>query len=236
MSVVPNPTDRPSAGETNARNISAVELVADAVNSLSTPSSSESVADEFDIGIHNDKHDFDNHVKVAVREGLDPYSSLAELADKTAVDETLEHMSKSRFSELTNDRDYRAVVRLLFALLHTPQLYHERAAQRKRLEWLTRGVIAADATNLDRTRSVVVSDEFVGDDEHVYSKRDSPLHRPTSDFSSYSAPSLDPTHVPSVRPYMTWLRWKTSRSSCARFISRIRSRMIRRPNIESANP
>ena len=35
-------------------------------------------ADEFDIGIHNDKHDFDNHVKVAVREGLDPSSSLAE--------------------------------------------------------------------------------------------------------------------------------------------------------------
>ena len=56
---------------------------------------SESIADEFDIGIHNDKHDFDNHVNVAVREGLDPSSSLAELADKTAVDETLEHMPKS---------------------------------------------------------------------------------------------------------------------------------------------
>ena len=168
MSVVPNPTDRPSAGETNARNISAVELVADAVYSLLDGVDSESIADEFDIGIHNDKHDFDNHVKVAVREGLDPSDSLAELADKTAVDETLEHMPKSRFSELTNDRDYRAVVRLLFALLHTPQLYHQRAVQRKRLEWLTRGVVAADATNLDLTRSVVVSDEFVGDDEHVY--------------------------------------------------------------------
>ena len=124
MSVVPNPTDRPSAGETNARNISAVELVADAVYSLLDGVDSESIADEFDIGIHNDKHDFDNHVKVAVREGLDPSSSLAELADKTAVDETLEHMSKSRFSELTNDRDYRAVVRLLFALRHTTQSYH----------------------------------------------------------------------------------------------------------------
>jgi hypothetical protein len=77
-------------------------------------------------------------------------------------------MPKSRFSELTNDRDYRAVVRLLFELLHTPQLSHQRAIQRKRLEWLTRGVVAADATNLELTRSVVVSDEFVGDDEDIY--------------------------------------------------------------------
>jgi hypothetical protein len=77
-------------------------------------------------------------------------------------------MPKSRFSELTNDRDYRAVVRLLFELLHTPQLYHQRGVQRKRLEWLTRGVVAADATNLELTRAVVVSDEFVGDDEDIY--------------------------------------------------------------------
>jgi len=53
-------------------------------------------------------------------------------------------------------------------LLHTPQLYHQRGVQRKRLEWLTRGIVAADATNLELTRSIVVSDDFVGDDEHVY--------------------------------------------------------------------
>jgi len=160
--------ERPSLGVTNATNINPVELVADVVYSLLDAVGSESIAEEFDIGIHNKKHGFDNHVKVAVREGLDPSSSLAELADKTVVDDALEHMPKSRFSELTNDRDYRAVVRLLFALLHTPQLYHQRAVQRKRLEWLTRGVVAADATNLALTRSVVVSDEFVGDDDHVY--------------------------------------------------------------------
>jgi len=168
MSVVSKPTDRPSAEDTNASNISATEIVANEVYSLLDSVDSESIADEFGIGIHNDKHDFDNHVKAAVREGLDPSSSLAELADKTAVDDALEHMPKSRFSELTNDRDYRAVVRLLFALLHTPQLYHQRGVQRKRLEWLTRGVVAADATNLELTRSVVVSDEFVGDDQEVY--------------------------------------------------------------------
>jgi len=168
MSVASKLTDRPSEEPTNASNISATESVADEVYSLLDSVDSESIAEEFRIGIHTDKHDFKNHAKVAVREGLDPSSSLAELADKTAVDEALEHTPKSRFSELTNDRDYRAVVRLLFALLHTPQLYHQRGVQRKRLEWLTRGVVAADATNLDLTRSVVVSDEFVGDDDHVY--------------------------------------------------------------------
>ena len=168
MSVRSNSADRPSEDVTNASNINADEIVADELYSLLDAVDSESIADEFRIGIHSDKHDLTNHVKVAVREGLDPSSSLAELEDKTAVDDSLEHMPKSRFSELTNDRDYRAVVRLLFELLHTPQLYHQRAIQRKRLEWLTRGVVAADATNLELTRSVVVSDEFVGDDEDVH--------------------------------------------------------------------
>ena len=154
---------RPSTGQTDASNISVDERVADEVYSLLDAVDSGSIAEEFRIGLHNDKHDFKSHVRVAVREGLDPSSSLAELADRTAVDDALEHMPKSRFSELTNDRDYRAVVRLLFAILHTRQLYHQRAVQRKRLEWLTRGVVAADATNLELTRSVVVSDE-----NHVY--------------------------------------------------------------------
>jgi hypothetical protein len=152
----------------DASNINADETVADELYSLFDAVNSESIADEFRIGIHSDKHDFRNHVKVAVREGLDPSSSLAELEDKTVVDDSLEYMPESRFSELTNDRDYRAVVRLLFEFLHTPQLYHQRAVQRKRLERLTRGVVAADATNLELTRSIVVSDEFVGDDEDIY--------------------------------------------------------------------
>ncbi|GAB7092262.1 hypothetical protein JCM18237_25330 [Halorubrum luteum] len=129
---------------------------------------SESIADQFDIGKYSSTHDFDNHLKIAVREGLDPSTSLAELADKIETDEQLEAMAASTFSRYTNDRDYRAVVRCLFALLHTPQLYHQRAVQRKRLELLTRGVVAVDATNLELTRSVVVSDEFVGDDERSY--------------------------------------------------------------------
>ena len=168
MSVVSIPTDRPSAGDTNASIISADEIVADEVYSLIDAVDSESIAGEFRIGIHNPKHDFESRLKIAVRERLDLSSSLDNLADKTAVDYALEYMPKSRFSELTNDRDCRPVVRLLFALLHTPQLYHQHVVQRKQLEWLTRSVVAADATNLELTRSVVVSDAFVRDDEHIY--------------------------------------------------------------------
>ena len=69
-------------------------------------------------------------------------------------------MADSTFSRRTNDRDYRAVVRALFELLHTPQLYHQRAVQRKRLNWLNRAVVALDATNLMLTRSVTVAGEL----------------------------------------------------------------------------
>ncbi len=168
MSVQFDSADRPSEDVTDTSNINSTDLVADELYSLLDEVDSESIADEFKIGLHSDKHDFTNHVKTAVREGLDPSSSLGELEDKTKVDDSLEHMPKSRFSELTNDRDYCAVVQLLFEVLHTPQLYHQRGVQRKRLEWMARGVVAADATNLELTRSVVVSDEFVGDDDEVY--------------------------------------------------------------------
>jgi hypothetical protein len=168
MSVNAAVSERPSNEITDTSNVNPVELVADELYSLFDAVDSEYIAEAFRIGIHTDKHDFESHVKVAVREGLDPSSSLDELTDKTDVDDSLGKMPKSRFSELTNDRDYRAVVRMLFELLHTRQLYHQRAVQRKRLEWLTREVVAADATNLELTRSVVVSDEHVGDDEQVY--------------------------------------------------------------------
>jgi len=69
-------------------------------------------------------------------------------------------MAASTFSRHTNDRDYRAVVRVLFGLLHSPQLYHQRGVQRKRLKWLDRAVVAIDGANLALTRSVAVSSEL----------------------------------------------------------------------------
>ena len=158
----------PSSGALDANQFNPTHLVADEVYSLLDAVDSESIAADFEIGIHSKKHDFKSHVKVAIREGLDPSSSLAELEDKTAVDDSLDEMSRSRFSVLTNHRDYRAVVRLFFALLHTRQLYHQRAVQRKRLEWLLEPVVSLDATNLELTRSIVVSGDFLGDDDEPY--------------------------------------------------------------------
>jgi len=159
---------RSSSDATPAENFSLDKSTASAVYSLLDAVDSESIANEFDIGTHSKTHDFDNHVKIAVREGINPSDSLAELQETTATDAAMEKMASSTFSRYTNDRDYRAVVRTMFELLHTPQLYHQRAVQRKRLQQLTRGVVATDATNLELTRSVVVSEDFVGDDEQAY--------------------------------------------------------------------
>ncbi|PGF14480.1 IS4 family transposase [Natrinema sp. CBA1119] len=117
---------------------------------------SEFIADQFEIGRYTAKHDFENHLKIGVFEGIHPSDSLAELAEKTATHKQLEEMAASTFSRHTNDRDYRAVVRVLFGLLHSPQLYHQRNVQRKRLEWLDRAVVAIDGTNLALTRSVTI--------------------------------------------------------------------------------
>jgi hypothetical protein len=119
---------------------------------------------QFGIGIHNEKHDFDNHLRVGIFEGINPSDSLDELAEKTDTHEQMAYMAGSTFSCRTNERDYRAVVQVLFELLHTPQLYHQRGVHRKRLEWLDRAVVATDATNLTLTRSVAIpSNKYDGE-------------------------------------------------------------------------
>jgi len=130
-----------------------------AVYSLLDSVDSESIADEYEIGRHSSTHDLENHVKIGIREGLDPSDSLEELAETTDTADGLDYMAGSTFSRYTNDREYGAVVRLLFELLHTRRLYHQRGVLRKRLEWLSRGVIATDATNLTLTRSVTINED-----------------------------------------------------------------------------
>jgi hypothetical protein len=136
-----------------------------AVYSLLDSVDSESIADEYDIGKHSATHDLKNHVKVGIREGLDPSDSLEELAETTETADGLDYMAASTFSRYTNDRDYGAVVRFLFELLHTRRLYHQRGVLRKRLDWLSRGVIATDATNLTLTRSITVHEDASPDND-----------------------------------------------------------------------
>jgi uncharacterized membrane-anchored protein len=143
----------------DAKNFSLDQSTASAVYSLLDAVDSESTADEFDIGTHSKTHDFDKHLKVAVREGIDPSDSISELEETTDTAAEMEKMAASTFSRYTNDRDYCAVVRTMLELPHTPQLTHQRAVERKRFQQLMRGIVATDATNFELTRSVVVSDD-----------------------------------------------------------------------------
>jgi hypothetical protein len=117
------------------------------------------IADDFDIGTHTPIQDLEQHLKVAVLEGLDPSDSLESLAQRTATHDGVDLMAASTFSELTNGRDYRAVVEVVRALLHSPQLYRHWGVDRNRLEWLDRQVVAVDATHLALDAPVNLSDE-----------------------------------------------------------------------------
>ena len=79
-----------------AENFSLDKSTASAMYSLLDAVDSESIADEFDIGKHSKTHDFDNHIKIAVREGIDPSDSLAELQETTATDAATEQMLPPR--------------------------------------------------------------------------------------------------------------------------------------------
>jgi hypothetical protein len=121
---------------------------------------SESIGTDFELDRHSEKHDFTEHVKIVVYEGLEVSDSLKSLAQKTETHADLESISGSHFSRLTNDRDYRAVVALLSELLHTPQLYHQLGCARKRLERLEDQIVAIDASHLSLATTLVVPSEF----------------------------------------------------------------------------
>ncbi len=54
---------------------------------------SESIADDFEIGTYTAKHNFYNHIKTAVLEGINSSDSLAELSEKTAIHDELTYMA-----------------------------------------------------------------------------------------------------------------------------------------------
>ncbi len=135
----------PSAGKTDAPYFNSDQTTATAVYSLFDAVDSESIADEFHIGMHSKTLDFNNHLKVAVREEIDPLGSLDEVEATTDTAAEMDKMAASTFSQYTNDHDYRAVVRTKFELLQTRHLAHQRAVQRKRLKRITRGVVATES-------------------------------------------------------------------------------------------
>jgi len=68
MSVCSNSVQGLSEDVINASNINADEIVAEELYSLLDAVDSESIADEFRIGVRSDKHDYTNHLEIAVRE------------------------------------------------------------------------------------------------------------------------------------------------------------------------
>jgi hypothetical protein len=96
-------------------------MTANEFYSLLNEVDSEFITDQFDIGTYTNKHDFENHLKVGIFEGINPSNSLAELAEKTAVHDQLEEMAASTFSRHTNDRAVVAVVRVSATVRYSGQ-------------------------------------------------------------------------------------------------------------------
>ena len=84
-----------------------------------TPVDSESITDEFRIGIHSTTHNFDNYLEIGIFKRVDPSDSLAELAEKTATSEQMTCMGNSTFTRLTNNRE-ETVSWTTFPRLHCP--------------------------------------------------------------------------------------------------------------------
>lgn len=117
------------------------------------------------IALHSDIDDLENHAKVGALEGVDPSNSLDTLAAKTDTHDGFEYMPKSRISELTNGRPCQAIMDVLSAFFHSPQLYHRRAVLRNRLDWLDRSVVASEASNLSLSAPIALPDELQGSTE-----------------------------------------------------------------------
>jgi hypothetical protein len=62
--------ERPSSEESSASQFNPTHSVAKNLYSLLDEVDSESIADEFGIGTHCKKHDFDNHLKIGLFEGI----------------------------------------------------------------------------------------------------------------------------------------------------------------------
>lgn len=125
----------------------------------------EAIAADYEIGRHSKKHELEHHLKVAILEGIDPSDSLRTLATKTATHDGVEYMAPSRFSELTNGRNYRAAAQTFFELLHTPQVRRRHGTSAAQLDWLNRGVIATDASQLSIEAPITVPSELREADE-----------------------------------------------------------------------
>jgi hypothetical protein len=168
--------------------------VVDGFTSLLDEVDSEEIATRYDIGLHSNRIDFLEHVKIGLRLGIADPNTLEDLAQQTDVYADLEPISKSHFSKLTTRRPAQAVAELATAVLEHPSLYHPIGVARKQLEQLReRQIIGCDATRLPLRTTLVVD---TGDDELVVRPEDGGIEL-------HTAARLDPAMKQPLSTFVT---------------------------------
>lgn len=139
-----------------------VDRVVDGFTSLLNDVDSETIAHEYRIGLHSDRIDFQEHVKIGVLLGILDPKTLDDLGQQTDVRDGVEPISQGHFSRLTTRRPWQAFAALANAILHRPQFYHSSGDVRLRLEDVCdRWIVGFDQTNLPIQTTMLV--EIDGD-------------------------------------------------------------------------
>lgn len=145
-----------SHGEGAAQTVSA-DRVVDGFTSLLDEVDSEAIAQEYRVGIHANRIDFQEHVKIGVLLGIIDPKTLDDLDQQTDVRDGIEPISQGHFSRLTTRRPWQAFAALANAILQLPQFYHSSGDVRLQLEEVCdRWIVGFDQTNLPLRTTLLV--------------------------------------------------------------------------------
>lgn len=138
------------------------DRVVDGFTSLLDDVGSEEIAQEYRVGLHSDRIDFQEHVKIGVLLGILDPKTLDDLDQQTDVRDGVEPVSQGHFSRLTKRRPWQAFAALANAILQLPQFYHSSGDVRLHLEDVCdRWIVGLDQTNLPIQTTMLV--EIDGD-------------------------------------------------------------------------
>lgn len=145
-----------SSVDDTEQNISA-DRVVDAFTSLLDEVDSEEIATKHRVGLHSNRHNFQEYTKIGVLLGILDPKTLDDLDQQTDVRDGLEPISQGHFSRLTNRRPWEAFADLANALLQLPQFYHSSGDVRLQLEDICdRWIVGFDKTNLPIRTTMLV--------------------------------------------------------------------------------
>ena len=143
---------------------SSPDRVVDRFTELFDVVGSEEIAADHRVGLHSDRHDFEEHAKIGAFLGIHDPKTLDDLDQQTDVRAGLESISQGHFSRLTNRRPWEAFADLANAILQLPQFYHASGDVRLQLDDISdRWIVGFDKTNLPIRTTMLVE---IGDDLH----------------------------------------------------------------------